>query len=532
MRLQPRGSPSPPPIPPSPVRPPGYASGSFVEKLALELIRSVGTTLAAWLSMRALLSAGAELGSLLRANHTREFGSLVANCSTRFDDVLGVDEVKAELREAVAFLRDPHAFARLGAQMPRGVLLEGPPGTGKTLLARAVAGEAGVPFLSASASSFDEKYVGVGASRVRALFAAARKLAPAIIFIDEIDSVGASRYDESRALHAQTLNALLVEMDGFAQNQGLVVIAATNQARVLDKALVRPGRFDRILSVPPPDINGRRALLHRLASRYVLAEDVDLELLATQTAGLTGAHLANILNLGALAATSAGKPAVDAAALLAARDKVLFGLARPSAHVTEKERALKAVHEAGHVLVARHTPHAARVEKVTIVPYGNGAGGLTMLHADDDALLDHSQLRARIDVLMGGRAAELVEYGEEGVTTGAEDDLRKARTLALRMSTHWGLGEALGPAGCERPFEQLSPRTHDALDLEVGERLRAAQARAVSLLLAHRDELRAVSKALLAQDTLSAAQLDEVLSTTLSGSEAAVESVLAMEPNA
>jgi len=213
---------------------------------------------------------------------------LVQNCSTRFADVEGVDEVQNELREAVAYLRNPEAFSRLGAQMPHGILLEGPPGTGKTLLARAVAGEAGVPFFAASASHFDEKYVGVGASRVRALFQAARKVAPAIIFIDEIDSVGSVRYDEQRTLHAQTLNALLVEMDGFAQNQGLVVIGATNQARVLDRALIRPGRFDRVLSVPVPDIGGRRKLLAHLAAKYKMGNDVDLEKLAAQTAGLTG----------------------------------------------------------------------------------------------------------------------------------------------------------------------------------------------------------------------------------------------------
>ena len=277
----------------------------FVERLALEAVRGVFNSFMAWMSLRMLLSRRNGLGELLGSlgNRTASGAALdqpVVNCSTTFDDVAGIDEVVEELQEAVAYLRDPERFSRLGARMPRGVLLEGIPGTGKTMLARACAGEAGVPFFSASASGFDEKYVGVGAQRVRALFAAARRAAPAIVFIDEIDCIGASRErGGERQVHAQTLNALLVEMDGFAQNAGLVVLAATNQVGSLDSALRRPGRFDRIIHVPPPDIGGRRRLLSRLAGRLPLADDVSLEELAASTSGMTGAELDNMLNQAA-----------------------------------------------------------------------------------------------------------------------------------------------------------------------------------------------------------------------------------------
>ena len=284
----------------------------FVERLALEAVRGLFNSFMAWMSLRMLLSHKGGLGELLgglgnRTNPGAALDQPVVNCSTTFDDVAGIDEVVEELQEAVAYLRDPEKFTRLGARMPRGVLLEGVPGTGKTMLARACAGEAGVPFFSASASGFDEKYVGVGAQRVRALFAAARRAAPAIVFIDEIDSVGSAREQGGeRNVHAQTLNALLVEMDGFAQNAGLVVLAATNQVGSLDAALRRPGRFDRIIHVPPPDIGGRRRLLSRLAEKLPLAEDVSLDELAASTAGMTGAELDNMLNQAALRAATVG----------------------------------------------------------------------------------------------------------------------------------------------------------------------------------------------------------------------------------
>ena len=288
----------------------------FVERLALEAVRGLFNSFMAWMSLRMLLSHKGGLGELMgglnRTNPGAALDQPVANCSTTFADVAGIDEVVEELQEAVAYLRAPEKFTRLGARMPRGVLLEGVPGTGKTMLARACAGEAGVPFFSASASGFDEKYVGVGAQRVRALFAAARRAAPAIVFIDEIDCVGSSREQGGeRNVHAQTLNALLVEMDGFAQNAGLVVLAATNQVGSLDAALRRPGRFDRIIHVPPPDRGGRRRLLSRLAEKLPLAEDVSLDELAASTAGMTGAELDNMLNQAALRAATIGASQVD-----------------------------------------------------------------------------------------------------------------------------------------------------------------------------------------------------------------------------
>ena len=284
----------------------------FGERFALEAVRGLFNVFSVWMSLRMLLSHKGGLGELMgslgnRTNPGAAMDQPVVNCSTTFDDVAGIDEVVEELQEAVAYLRNPEKFTRLGARMPRGVLLEGVPGTGKTMLARACAGEAGVPFFSASASGFDEKYVGVGAQRVRALFAAARRAAPAIVFIDEIDCVGSSREQGGeRNVHAQTLNALLVEMDGFAQNAGLVVLAATNQVGSLDAALRRPGRFDRIIHVPPPDIGGRRRLLSRLAEKLPLAEDVSLDELAASTAGMTGAELDNMLNQAALRAATIG----------------------------------------------------------------------------------------------------------------------------------------------------------------------------------------------------------------------------------
>ena len=491
----------------------------FVERFVIETLRAAFNSFTAWMSLRMILSrtGGDDFVRVLLNRTVQRLGGEqpVLNCSTRFDDVSGVDEVVVELQEAVAYLRDPTNFSRLGARMPRGVLLEGVPGTGKTLLARAVAGEAGVPFFSASASGFDEKYVGVGAQRVRALFDAARRAAPAIVFIDEIDCVGASRErGGERNVHAQTLNALLTEMDGFDQNSGIVVLAATNQVGSLDSALRRPGRFDRIIHVPPPDIVGRRRMLARLAGRMTLADDVGLEELARSTVGLTGAEIENVLNQAALRAATDGASCVTRAAVEAARDKVLLGVARPSAVVSPEDRWVTAVHEAGHALVARLTAGANALQKVTIVPHsiagGGSAAGLTVSAPREGDHLTRRQLMAQLDVCMGGRVAEELLVGAHGVGVGAEMDFRQARSLALMMHSRWGLGRTLGPGGVADE-RSLSAHTQRLLDAEVKETLEASHARARALLRRQARQLRAVAEALTRRETLSKDELDEVL---------------------
>jgi len=368
---------------------------------------------------------------------------------TTFADVAGVDEAKAELIEIVDFLKNPKKYQRLGGRIPKGVLLVGPPGTGKTLLARAVAGEADVPFFFLSGSEFVEMFVGVGASRVRDLFEQAKEKAPCIVFIDELDAIGKTRagatgfvggHDERE----QTLNQLLAEMDGFDSSKGVIIMAATNRPEVLDAALLRAGRFDRQVVVDKPDVKGREAILQVHARNVILAPSVDLRVLAARTPGMAGADLANLMNEAALLAARKGKDAVDMADLDEAVDRVIGGLERKSRVLSEKERDIVAHHEIGHALIASSLPQADPVHKVTIIPRGVGALGATyQLPLEDRYLLTRSELEERIAVLLGGRAAEEVVYGE--ISTGAHNDLERATEMARLMVTQYGMSEHLGP---------------------------------------------------------------------------------------
>jgi cell division protease FtsH len=368
---------------------------------------------------------------------------------TTFADVAGVDEAKAELMEVVDFLKNPKKYQRLGGRIPKGVLLVGPPGTGKTLLARAVAGEADVPFFFLSGSEFVEMFVGVGASRVRDLFEQAKEKAPCIVFIDELDAIGKSRAGNTGFLSGhdereQTLNQLLAEMDGFDSSKGVIIMAATNRPEVLDAALLRAGRFDRQVVVDKPDVRGREAILQVHARNVKLAPSVDLHVLAARTPGMAGADLANIINEAALLAARKGKDAVDMADLEEAVDRVVGGLERKSRVLSEKERDIVAHHEIGHALVASSLPHADPVHKVTIIPRGVAALGATyQLPLEDRYLLTRSELEDRIAVLLGGRVAEEIIYGE--VSTGAHNDLERATEIARLMVMQYGMSEQLGP---------------------------------------------------------------------------------------
>jgi cell division protease FtsH len=449
---------------------------------------------------------------------------------TTFADVAGVDEVEAELVELVDYLKRPGKYEKIGARIPKGVLLVGPPGTGKTLLARAVAGEAGVPFFYISASEFIEMFVGLGAARVRDLFEQARGRAPAIIFIDEIDAIGQSRSGAagnqlgSHQEQEQTLQQLLTEMDGFEPNSGVIIVAASNRPEVLDQALLRPGRFDRQIQVNLPDIGGRREILEIHAKRVRLAPDVDLRVLARRTPGFSGAQLANVINEGALLAARRGHDVVDMRDLEEAVDRVVAGLERRSQVLTDNERRLVAYHELGHALVARFVEHADPVHRVSIIPRGIGALGYTQQLPDEERyLMSEPELRDRIAVLLGGRSAEEIVFGY--ATTGAYDDLKKATEIARRMVTEFGMSEKVGPVSLAgdgarflssafRRTEDVSPETETAIDREVKAILQEGQAKARQILSEHRHDLDVLAEVLLEKESLDRRDLDSHFSPT------------------
>jgi cell division protease FtsH len=433
--------------------------------------------------------------------------------STTFADVAGYEGVKRDVSEVVDFLRHPDKYTAAGAIGPKGVLMAGPPGTGKTLIARAVAGEADVPFLTVTGSSFVELFVGVGASRVRDLFAEARKRAPSIIFIDEIDAIGGRRGQglANNDEREQTLNQLLAEMDGFDPSTGVVVIAATNRPETLDPALLRPGRFDRQVVVPLPNQDERAAILLVHAKGKHLGSDVDLQVTARGTPGFSGADLANLLNEAAIVAVRDGRVEVSAADLSAARDRVLLGQRQTGNFLLENERQSVAVHESGHALVAALSPAADPVEKVTILPSGMALGVTEQLPEAERHLYTEEQLTTQLAVRLGGRAAELVVFGEG--STGASNDLASATDLATRMVREFGLSPALGPVGYSNDSPQYlggealtsrgySEETQRVIDTEVSRLLREAEARAVDLLTTHRSALDALSQELLTHETV------------------------------
>ncbi|MBC1604374.1 ATP-dependent metallopeptidase FtsH/Yme1/Tma family protein [Listeria rocourtiae] len=438
----------------------------------------------------------------------------------RFTDVAGADEEKQELVEVVDFLKDPRKFAELGARIPKGVLLVGPPGTGKTLLARAVAGEAGVPFFSISGSDFVEMFVGVGASRVRDLFENAKKNAPCIIFIDEIDAVGRQRgagmgggHDERE----QTLNQLLVEMDGFGGNEGIIIIAATNRADVLDPALLRPGRFDRQIMVDRPDVKGREAVLRVHARNKPLAKSVDLKAIAQRTPGFSGADLENLLNEAALVAARANKKEIDMKDLDEASDRVIAGPAKKNRVISVKERRTVAYHESGHVIVGMVLDEAEVVHKVTIVPRGQAGGYAVMLPKEDRFLMTKAELMDRITGLLGGRVAEEIEFGE--VTTGASNDFERATQIARRMVTEWGMSDKIGPlqfaSGNDQVFmgrdfgsgKNYSDKIAYEIDTEVQSLIRFCYDRAKTIIEEHREQHTLIAETLLEVETLDARQI-------------------------
>ena len=445
---------------------------------------------------------------------------------TTFADVAGVEEAKEDLVEIIDFLRDPHKFRKLGGKIPKGLLMVGPPGTGKTLLARAVAGEAEVPFFTISGSDFVEMFVGVGASRVRDLFEEGRKNAPCIVFIDEIDAVGRHRgaglgsgHDERE----QTLNQLLVEMDGFDTSEGVIIIAATNRVDVLDPALLRPGRFDRTVNVPLPDVRGRERILGIHASKVRLAKDTNLSTVARGTPGFSGADLRNLVNEAALYAARKDKKEVELSDMEWARDKVMMGPERRSMLMSEDERRNTAYHEAGHAIVGSLVPKADPVHKVTIVPRGQALGLTAFLPKDDVHNHDTEYLRALIMVAMGGRAAEEIIFGEDKVTTGAGNDIHQATRTARQMITTFGMSKAIGPISLDQPEEQhflgrdigvdrpYGEDTAELIDQEVHELINTSYKSVVQLLRDNLEKLHELARQLLEKETVEGDDLRALL---------------------
>jgi cell division protease FtsH len=495
---------------------------------------SIWTVVLSWLPFVALIVLWYFFYRQMQAggNKAMSFGKSRARMLTAsqkrvtFKDVAGVEEAKEELQEIIEFLRDPQKFSKLGGKIPKGVLLMGPPGTGKTLLARAVAGEAEVPFFSISGSDFVEMFVGVGASRVRDLFEQGKKNAPCIIFIDEIDAVGRHRgaglgggHDERE----QTLNALLVEMDGFEGNEGVILIAATNRPDVLDPALLRPGRFDRRIVVNRPDLNGRLAILKVHTTKVTLAPDVDLSILSRSTPGFSGADLANLVNEAALHAARHNKASVEMEDFEFAKDKVMMGAERRSLALSEEEKRTVAYHEGGHALIAAMLPNADPLHKVTIIPRGLALGLTQQLPEDDRYLHAKGYLQDELMVLMGGRLAEAIVFGTEHITTGAGNDLERATELARKMVCEWGMSE-MGPLTFGKREEAIflgkefarhqdySEATAVEIDSEIKRFVENAYGQARELLTTNRPVLDRIAAALLEREVLDGSEVYEMVS--------------------
>jgi cell division protease FtsH len=442
-----------------------------------------------------------------------------------FDDVAGIDEAREELQEIVEFLKDPTKFARLGGKIPKGALLVGSPGTGKTLLARAIAGEAGVPFFTISGSDFVEMFVGVGASRVRDMFEQAKKSAPCIVFIDEIDAVGRSRgagLGNQNDEREQTLNQLLVEMDGFEANEGIIIIAATNRPDVLDPALLRPGRFDRQVVVPRPDIEGRVKILQVHMRKVPLAPDVDPRTIARGTPGMSGADLANLVNEAALLAARRGKRLVAMSEFEDAKDKVMMGAERRSMLMTEDEKKMTAYHEAGHAVIALHEPASDPIHKATIIPRGRALGMVMRLPERDQNSMHRDQMFAHLSIAMGGRVAEELIFGHDRVSSGASGDIQSATRMARAMVTQWGMSDAVGPLDYGDSDESylgysmsrgphMSNQTAQLIDSEIKKLVEGGLAKARQILTDHIDELHGVANALLEYETLTGDEIKRLL---------------------
>ncbi|WP_306087031.1 ATP-dependent zinc metalloprotease FtsH [Qipengyuania flava] len=442
-----------------------------------------------------------------------------------FDDVAGIDEAREELEEIVEFLKDPQRFSKLGGQIPKGALLVGSPGTGKTLLARAIAGEAGVPFFTISGSDFVEMFVGVGASRVRDMFEQAKKNAPCILFIDEIDAVGRSRghgLGNSNDEREQTLNQLLVEMDGFEANEGIIIIAATNRPDVLDPALLRPGRFDRQVVVPVPDIDGREKILAVHMKKVPLAPDVNPRTIARGTPGFSGADLANLVNEAALLAARRNKRLVAMQEFEDAKDKVMMGAERRSMVMTEDEKKMTAYHEAGHALVSLNEPASDPIHKATIIPRGRALGMVMRLPERDSYSYHRDKMHANLAVAMGGRVAEEIIFGHDKVSSGASGDIQYATDLARNMVTKWGMSDKLGPLQYEESQEGYlgmgqtartmgGAETNKLIDAEIKELVEGGLKRATEILTAQEDKLHLLAQAMLEYETLTGDEIDQLM---------------------
>jgi cell division protease FtsH len=490
-----------------------------------------------WLPFVALIGVWVFLSRQMQggAGKAMGFGKSKAKLLTEahgrvtFEDVAGVDEAKDDLSEIVEFLRDPQKFQRLGGRIPRGVLLVGPPGTGKTLIARAVAGEASVPFFTISGSDFVEMFVGVGASRVRDMFEQAKKNAPCIIFIDEIDAVGRHRgagLGGGNDEREQTLNQLLVEMDGFEANEGIIIIAATNRPDVLDPALLRPGRFDRQVVVPNPDVVGRERILKVHARKVPLAPDVNLKTLARGTPGFSGADLMNLVNEAALMAARRSKRMVTHAEFEDAKDKIMMGAERRTLVMTEQEKMLTAYHEGGHAVVALNVPATDPVHKATIIPRGRALGMVMQLPERDKLSMSYEQMTSRLAILMGGRVAEEITFGADKVTSGASSDIQQATKLARAMVTQWGFSEELGTVMYGSDQEEVflgyqmgkqntvSEETARKIDAEVRRLVEGGYATARTILTEKNDQLESLAQGLLEYETLSGDEIIGLLAGT------------------
>ena len=441
-----------------------------------------------------------------------------------FDDVAGIDEAKEELEEIVEFLRNPQKFSRLGGKIPKGALLVGPPGTGKTLLARAIAGEAGVPFFTISGSDFVEMFVGVGASRVRDMFEQAKKNAPCIVFIDEIDAVGRSRgvgYGGGNDEREQTLNQLLVEMDGFEANEGIIIVAATNRPDVLDPALLRPGRFDRQVQVPNPDIKGREKILGVHARKVPLGPDVDLRIIARGTPGFSGADLANLVNEAALMAARIGRRFVTMEDFENAKDKVMMGAERRSMVMTEDEKKLTAYHEAGHAIVGLNVPQHDPIHKATIIPRGRALGLVLSLPERDQLSVTYTKYTSKIAMAMGGKVAEELIFGKENVTSGAASDIQQVSRIARAMVTQFGMSDELGNIdyaneqhsylGSYQSAANASPETQERIDAEVRRLVDEGYETAKRILIEKRQDLENLAQGLLEYETLTGSEITRVI---------------------
>jgi len=489
----------------------------------LSWVVPVGLFFLMWIYLGRKMGSGS--GGLMQIGKSKAKVYIEKKTGVTFADVAGIDEAEEEVAEVVGFLKDPDKYQRLGGRIPKGVLIVGPPGTGKTLLARAVAGEAGVPFFSLTGSDFVEMFVGVGAARVRDLFLQAVKNAPSIIFIDELDAIGKARgvsvltgNDERE----QTLNQLLAEMDGFDPNQGVIIMAATNRPEILDTALLRPGRFDRQILVDRPDITGRTKILQLHAKKVTLAADLDLAVVAAKTPGFVGADLANIVNEAALLAARQDKDSIEMAEFDEAIERVVAGLQKKSHVINPKEKRIVAYHEAGHALVAELVPGADPVSKISIIPRGVAAlGYTTQLPTEDRYLMTRSELLARINVLLGGRVAEEIVFGD--ISTGAQNDLQRATEIARTMITQFGMNEKLGLAALEGPrhatflmvptqsSKEYSEETARLIDREIKQILSEAHTKARDILVAHRAALEELAKLLLDKEVVDRPALQAIL---------------------